>query len=148
MAVVAVFLAIGAGAATAWGSRGGTGTGRVEDERRSKGDLVRRRLGLTAGLALGLLVLAAVGLLSAYHEITGVRLHDAHGSVFLIMLMFLALVTLLHIVMLGASEAWAWLAPEDARGLAPAKNAALVGYFLSFSCAVVVATLYLSPRLR
>ena len=148
VAVVAVFLAIGAGAATAWGSRGGAGAGGVEEQRKDEGDLMRRRLGLTAGLVLGLLVLAAVGLLAAYQEIIGVRPQDAHGSIILIMLMFLALVTLLHIVMLCTSQAWAWLAPEDARGLAPAKNAALVGYFLSFSFAVVVATLYLSPQLR
>ena len=57
------------------------------------------------------------------------------------------LVTGLVLAMLGVAALWAWRAPADVRGHATLVNAALVTYFALGSALVVLATIYLGPRL-
>ena len=106
----------------------------------------RRQLGLTLGVMLGLVAVVMLRMLYGYHETTYAREIDAQGSFFFLFLLFQAIVTLLHLVPTAVALVWAWRAPSDPRGLAPAANAALIGYFLVFSWGVAVATLYLAPR--
>jgi hypothetical protein len=63
------------------------------------------------------------------------------------MFAFQVLLTLLVLVMCVVAQLWAWLASSDERGLAASSNAALVTYFVAGSWVVIVATLFLSPRL-
>ena len=105
-----------------------------------------RRLGLTMAVALALVVCVMLWLLYGYHETAFTREIDARGSLVFIFLLFQMLVTLLHLVMTGVAFLWAWRSPFDPRGLAPAANAALLGYFLVASWGAAFATLYLAPR--
>jgi hypothetical protein len=110
-------------------------------------ELARRQIGLGVGFLLGLIALAMLWALYAYHETSHTRAADAEGSFFFLLLLVQAIATMIYLVLAAAAQLWAWRTPSDPRGLAPAANAALVGYFLVGSSAVVCATLYLSPRL-
>jgi cytochrome c oxidase subunit I+III len=131
LASTAVAVALLAAAVTWWGGRGGT-----------LDNAGRRRLGLTAGFLLDLTLLAVLWLLYAYHETAHTRSVDALGSFFYIMLLFQGIVTGMHALWTGVAQLWAWIAPTDLRGLSPARNVALVSYFLVLSWCVVVATMY------
>jgi cytochrome c oxidase subunit I+III len=71
----------------------------------------------------------------------------AYGSIVLALLGFQWVVVVLLLVMLGIAQLWAWVRPGDPRGHAVVLNASLVSYFVLASWLVVVATIYLSPRL-
>jgi hypothetical protein len=131
-----IFVALATAAVTLWSVRGGT----LEA-------LARRQLGLALAFLLGLIAVGMLWVLYRYHETTYTRAIDAEGSFFYVLIMFQLVVTLIHLMLVAAAQLWAWRAPSDPRGLAPAANAALVGYFLVGSSAIVCATLYLSPRL-
>jgi hypothetical protein len=47
----------------------------------------------------------------------------------------------------GAAALWAWRAPEDPRGLAPAKNGALMACFAAASWLVTAGMFYVLPRI-
>jgi cytochrome c oxidase subunit I+III len=135
LAATAVTVMLTSSAATRWGAGGDTAAG-----------VSRRRFGLTFGAAIGVAMFGMLRLLYGYHETTYARQADAEGSFFYTLLMFQMLATLLYVVMTTVAALWSWRAPADARGLAPAANGALVGYFLVVSWSVVVVTLYVSPR--
>jgi hypothetical protein len=136
IAISIVVVSMGAAAATRWGASGGT-----------PASLARRRLGLALGFLLGVAAIGLLRALDAYHETSYTRRIDAEGSFFYFLLLFQTLVTLLYLVLVAVAQLWAWRARSDPRGLAPAANATLVGYFLVLSWSVVYLTLYLSPRL-
>ena len=132
-----ILVTLATAAATMW-SVGGGGTPEA---------LARRQFGLALAFLLGLTVFGMLWALYRYHETGYTRAIDAEGSFFFLLLLFQSIVTLIHLVLVAAAQLWAWRAPSDPRGLAPAANAVLVGYLLVGSSAVVCATLYLSPRL-
>jgi cytochrome c oxidase subunit I+III len=135
LAVSAAGAMLASGAATRWSAGGDT-----------RELLARRQVGLALAALSGLAVLAMLAMLYGYHETSYARAIDARGSFFFLFFVFQVLVTVLYLVMLAVALVWAWRAPSDPRGLAPAANAALVGYFLPTGWSVVVVTLYLSPR--
>ena len=135
LAIIGVAVMVTSGAATRWGAGGDTA--RL---------LPRRQLGLTLGVLTGLVMFGLLRLLYGYHETTFARAVDAQGSFFYGLLVFQMLATLLYLVVAVVALLWAWRARSDARGLAPAANAVLIGYFLVFSWSVEVVMLYLSPR--
>jgi hypothetical protein len=57
------------------------------------------------------------------------------------------MVVLTHLAMVGTAALWAWRAPDDERGLAPAKNGALMGYFAAANWFVTGAVFYVLPRI-
>jgi uncharacterized membrane protein YozB (DUF420 family) len=135
LAIIALAVMLTSSAATRWGARGDT-PARVP----------RRQFGLTTGAVIGIAMFGMVRLLYGYHETSYARRADAEGSFFFVLLVFQMLVTLLYVALTVVAVIWAWRAPSDPRGSAPAANATLVGYFLVVSWSVVVVTLYLSPR--
>jgi hypothetical protein len=56
-------------------------------------------------------------------------------------------VVLTHMAIVGTAALWAWRAPEDELGLAPAKNGALMGYFTVASWMVTGVMFYALPRI-
>ena len=108
-----------------------------------------RRAGAPAALAVALgLGAVSVGLgLMGYREAGVTPATSAYGSIVLALFLFQWLVTGLVLAMLGVAALWAWRAPADVRGHATLVNAALVTYFALGSALVVLATIYLGPRL-
>jgi hypothetical protein len=102
--------------------------------------------------ALGLAALGAVTslllwwLLYGYHETRFTRTTDAEGAMFFAFMVFQLIVTLLVAIVAGVANAWAWRAPADPRGNAPASNGALIAFFLAASWIVLFATLTFVPR--
>jgi cytochrome c oxidase subunit I+III len=102
--------------------------------------------------ALGLAALGAVTslllwwLLYGYHETRFTRTTDAEGAMFFAFMVFQLMVTLLVAIVAGVANAWAWRAPADPRGNAPASNGALIAFFLAASWIVLFATLTFVPR--
>jgi cytochrome c oxidase subunit I+III len=131
LAATAVLLGLLAAVATWWGGR---------DENLTSAS--RRRFGLAAGFGLDLTLMGLLWLLYAYRETAHTRSIDAFGSFFYIMLVFQALIMIMHTLWTGTALTWAWRAPTDVRGLAPAANVAVVSYVLALSWVVVAATLY------
>ena len=104
-----------------------------------------RRTALAVALGLGAV---SVGLgLMGYREAGVAPATSAYGSIVLALFSFQWLVTGLVLAMLGVAALWAWRAPADVRGHATLVNAALVTYFALGSALVVLATIYLGPRL-
>ena len=110
--------------------------------------LPRRRLGLALGVVLGVSLLMLLALLYGYRHAGFTRALTAEGSLFFILILFQALVTLLALVMLTVGSLWAWRAPSDPRGLAASANAVPVCWFAGASWALIVATLYVFPQVR
>lgn len=135
LAIGAVAVALSSAVATWWGAGG-----------RTPALLPRRQLGLALGVAITVAMLGMLWILSAYNETSYTRQIDAKGSLFFFMLGFQVIVTLIHLIIVAVALLWAWRAPSDPRGLAPAANATLVGYFAVVSWSIVAATLYLAPR--
>ena len=103
-----------------------------------------RRAALAIALGLGAV---SVGLgLMGYREAGVTPATSAYGSIVLALFLFQWLVMGLVLAMLGVAALWAWRAPSDVRGHATLVNAALVTYFALGSALVVVATIYLGPR--
>lgn len=69
----------------------------------------------------------------------------ARESSLYLFLAYSLIVVLTHLALVGAAAVWAWRAPTDERGLAPAKNGALVGYFAVACRVVTVAVFYVLP---
>jgi cytochrome c oxidase subunit I+III len=135
LAIIALTVMLASSAATRWGAAGDTAT-----------QVARRQLGLTLGVVTGVVMFGTLRLLYGYHETAYARQADAAGSFFYVLLVFQMLVVVAYVVMTAVAALWAWRAPLDPRGLAPASNATLVGYFLAVSWSVVATTLYFSPR--
>ncbi|MGQ0647199.1 MAG: cytochrome c oxidase subunit I, partial [Gemmatimonadaceae bacterium] len=136
LAGVAIPIAIASAVLTASASR-------ADDER----GVPRRRVGLTLAALVAVVECILIWLLYSYREASLTRAVDAHGSLVFLMLVFLGATTLLHLVMILVAAAWAWRAPDDPLGLAPAKNGGLVGAFVVLCWVAVVVTVY-SPAIR
>ncbi|MGQ0562674.1 MAG: hypothetical protein ACT443_12470 [Gemmatimonadota bacterium] len=102
---------------------------------------------LILGLSL-LLSLATCWLLSRAFAGTGVDVAGtAYGSAVVSLLGFQALVMILLFAMTLTALLWALIRPGDVRGFAVAYNTSAVAYFAAFSAAVVLFTVFATPRL-
>jgi cytochrome c oxidase subunit I+III len=135
LGAVALAAALALGAATWWTARDPSEEG-----------VQRRRFGLALGTLLALVLLIVLALLYGYRATRFTREIDADGSLFFILIVFQALVTMLAVVMLVVAQIWTWRSASDPRSLAASANAAPVNYFVAASWALVFATVYLLPR--
>jgi cytochrome c oxidase subunit I+III len=135
LGVGAVGIAVALGGATWWMGRDPSAAG-----------LTRRRFGLALGTLLDIVLLIVLALLYGYRGARFTREIDAEGSLFFILIVFQALVTLAGVVMLVVAQIWTWHSPSDPRSLAASTNAAPVNYFVVASWMLIFATLYLLPR--
>lgn len=109
--------------------------------------VTRRRLGLAITFLLGIFVLITLLLLYGYHQTRFTAHIHAYDSMILIMILFQGVVTLLTLTLQAVAQAWAWLAPDDPRGIGAAANAAPISYFGFCSWVVITLTMYVSPWL-
>jgi hypothetical protein len=131
LAALAASTALAAAAAAWWGGRGGV-----------ESIAARRRFGLTSAVLLDLTLLAFLWALYAYSESTHTKDLDAIGSIVFLTWLFQGIVTMLHLIWTALAAGWAWRAPLDIRGLAPAHNVAVLSLFLAVSWLVVALKLY------
>ncbi|MBA3342856.1 MAG: cytochrome c oxidase subunit I [Gemmatimonadaceae bacterium] len=106
-----------------------------------------RRFGLTVSTGLDLISVACIVLLFAYSGVGLTAAGHAQQSLFYLFLVFSLFAVLTHLAIAGTACLWTWLAPDDERGLAPAKNGALMGYFVAAGWMVTVTMLYVGPRM-
>jgi hypothetical protein len=106
-----------------------------------------RRFALTVSTLLDAAAVGLTCLLFAYHRVGSTAAAHAQQSLLYLFLVFFLMVALTHIAIVGTAALWAWRAPDDERGLAPAKNGALMGYFAAASCLVTGAMFYVLPRI-
>jgi cytochrome c oxidase subunit I+III len=106
-----------------------------------------RRFALTVSTILDATAAVLIGLLFAYHETGLTAGGHAQQSLLYLFLVFSLMVVLTHMAIVGTSALWAWRAPEDERGLAPAKNGALMSYFSAASWLVTGGVFYVLPRI-
>jgi cytochrome c oxidase subunit I+III len=112
---------------------------------RAEGAVGLRRVALGALLALALVALGAG--VQAWRETGVAAAESAYGSIVLGLLGFQWLVLAVLLVAVGIGLAWAWRAPADPRGHAPAWNASLLACFVAASGVAVFVALHLVPRL-
>jgi cytochrome c oxidase subunit I len=105
-----------------------------------------RRFALTVSTLLDAMAAGLICLLFAYHRVGLTAGEHAQRSLLYLFLVFSLLVVLTHMAIAGTAALWAWRAPEDELGLAPAKNGALMGYFAAASWLVTGAIFYVLPR--
>jgi cytochrome c oxidase subunit I+III len=110
-------------------------------------DLSVRRFALTASTILDAIAVGLIFLLFAYHELSLTGREHAQQSLLYLFLVFSLMVVLTHMAIVGTAAVWAWRAPENELGLAPAKNGALMGYFAAANWLVTGATIYVLPRI-
>lgn len=106
-----------------------------------------RRFALTASTLLDATATGLIFLLFAYHGLSRTAGAHAQQSLEYLFLVFSLMVVLTHLAIAGTAAVWAWRAPEDELGLAPAKNGAIMGYFAAASWLVTGVTFYLLPRI-
>jgi cytochrome c oxidase subunit I+III len=111
----------------------------------ARGATWTRRLALLAAMAGGA-ASTVLGVL-AYRALDVAPHETAYGSIVVALFGYQWLVTGLTLAMLILAQLWAWLAPRDPRGHAVVFNSALVLAFGAVSAVIVLATIYLSPRL-
>ena len=105
-----------------------------------------RRFALTVSTLLDATAAGLICLLFAYHGVGLTAGAHAQQSLLYLFLVFSLMVVLTHMAIVGTAALWAWRAPEDERGLAPAKNGALMGYFAAASWLVTGVMFYVLPR--
>jgi cytochrome c oxidase subunit I+III len=106
-----------------------------------------RRFALTASTLLDAAALGLILVLFGYHELTSTAGDHAQQSMLYLFLIFSLMVVLTHFAIVGTAALWAWRAPEDELGLAPAKNGAIIGYFSAANWLATGAIFYLLPRI-
>jgi len=106
-----------------------------------------RRFALTASTLLDATAAGLICLLFAYHGLNLTGVAHAQQSLLYLFLVFSLMVVLTHMAIVGTAALWAWRAPEDELGLAPAKNGALMGYFTAASWMVTGVMFYALPRI-
>jgi cytochrome c oxidase subunit I+III len=106
-----------------------------------------RRFALTASTLLDVTALGLIFVLFAYHELGSTAGEHAQQSLLYLFLVFSLMVVLTHFAIVGTAALWAWRAPEDELGLAPAKNGAIMGYFSAANWLATGAIFYLIPRI-
>jgi hypothetical protein len=104
------------------------------------------RFALTGSTVLDAIAIAFLLLLFAYSGVGLTAATHAQQSLFYLFVAFSLLTILTHVAIAGTACIWSWRSPGDERGLAPAKNGALAGYFAVASWVVSGATLYVLPR--
>ena len=104
------------------------------------------RRGALAGSAVFGVASIVVGV-AAYRALGASPQETAYGSIVVSLFGYQGLVVGLGLAMLTLAQLWAWLAPRDPRGHAVVFNSALVLAFQAVSALVVLATLYVTPRL-
>jgi len=107
-----------------------------------------RRFALTGSTILAATAAVLICLLFAYHELSLTAVAHAQQSLLYLFLVFSLMVVLTHFAIVGTAALWAWRAPEDELGLAPAKNGTLIGYFSAASWLVTGAVFYALPRIQ
>jgi cytochrome c oxidase subunit I+III len=106
-----------------------------------------RRFALTVSTLLDVVAVGLICLLFAYHRVGSTAGAHAQQSLLYLFLVFSLMVVLTHLAIVGTAALWAWRAPDDERGLAPAKNGALMGYFAAANWLVTEAMFYVLPRI-
>jgi cytochrome c oxidase subunit I+III len=119
-----------------WGAR--------RDERTDAGV---RRFALTLSALLDAVAVVLICLLFGYHEVSLTAGGHAQQSLLFLFLVFVLTTVLTHVAMVGTAALWVWRAPADERGLAPAKNGALMGWFSAASWLATGAMFYVLPRI-
>jgi hypothetical protein len=106
-----------------------------------------RRFALTLSALLDAVAAVLICLLFGYHEVSLTAGGHAQQSLLYLFLVFSLTTVLTHVAMTGTAALWVWRAPTDARGLAPAKNGALMGWFSAASWLTTGAMFYVLPRI-
>jgi cytochrome c oxidase subunit I+III len=106
-----------------------------------------RRFALTVSTLLDGAAAGLICLLFAYHGLSLTGVAHAQQSLLYLFLVFSLMVVITHMAIVGTAALWAWRAPDDELGLAPAKNGALMGYFTAANWMVTVVMFYVLPRI-